>query len=165
MTDFLETLQNKLSSEWNPHLHPAQGAGSFPRLVQPLGPMELIIVQLSAAQRATGNVPQRDDVDRLQMYVQLPFNIDKNYLGETARLLSALNGRLPLLGFIIGADGKTIAFRYLHLFDPQQPGWPLIEEAMTQIKFAVANFTPVIHTVSNGSASYEQIIQDMDRNQ
>ena len=162
MPDFLEALQNNLTDEWNPRLHPAEGAGGFPRLVQQLGPMQLVIVQLSAAQRAVGSPPQDDHIDRLQMYVRLPFNVAEDHLGETARLLSDLNGRLPLLGFIIGADGQTIAFRYLHLFDPQYPGWSLIEEAMTQIKFAVANFTPIIHTVSIGSATYEQVIQDIE---
>ncbi len=163
MTDFLDTLKNNLSNEWNPRLHPAQGADGFPRLVQQLGPMQLTIVQLSAAQRAAGSAPEREDIDRLQMYIRLPFNIDEHYLTDTMRLLSYLNGQLPLLGFIISADKNTVAFRYLHLFDPKNPGYALIEEAMTQIKFAVANFTQVIHTVSSGAASYEQVIQDVDR--
>ncbi len=159
MADFLEALQNHLSDEWDPQFHPVEGANRFPRLVQQLGPMQLTIVQLSAAQRAVGSVPEREELDRLQMYVQLPFGVEADHLTDTMQLLNHLNGQLPLLGFIIGAGGNTIAFRYLHLFDPHNPGYALIEEAMMQIKFAIANYTPVIHTVNSGAATYAQIIQ------
>ncbi len=163
MVDFLDMLKNNLSNEWNPRLHPAQGADGFPRLVQELGPMQFTIVQLSAVQRAVGSVSEREDIDRLQMYVRLPFNVNEHYMADVTRLLNHLNGQLPLLGFIISADKNTVAFRYLHLFDPKNPGYALIEEAMTQIKFAVASFTQVIHTVSRGAASYEQVVHELDR--
>ena len=154
MSTLLHTLKSTFASR-NPKL---ESANKIPHLYVPLDSLELIMTLASDIQ---GQQSDGNTVDFLQMFVQLPFNLDSLYYDETTMLMNYINARIPLLGFIVAIDQKTIAFRYMHLVNPKSPDVPLIEEAVSVIEFAVDTFSDAIRMVAIGESSYERVVDQL----
>ena len=160
MPDILQDIKDKLP-ERNIRLLPAQGDNDIPHLMVDVAGLEIVIAQISTAQQVSGGEPMRDGVDVLQMYARLRFEMNSTYYDETAMLLSDINSRIPLLGFIANAGERRVAFRYLHMVDPDQPNYTLIDEALEMIEFTVSMFGEFIQAVATGDKSYEVVVESL----
>ena len=162
MPDILQDIKDNLP-ERNSRILPAQGANAIPHLMIDIAGLELVIAQISTAQQVSDGEPMREGVDVLQMYAQLSFEMNSTYYDETSMLLSDINSRLPLLGFIANAGDRRVAFRYMHMFDPDKPNYTLIDEALEMIEFAVSIFGDYIQAVATGDKSYEVVMETLPR--
>lgn len=162
MPDILDDLKQHLA-EHNPRILPAQGAGSIPHLVASVAGVDVVMAQISTAQAAQGADVLPAGVDALQMFARLPFALDPQRYDETAMLLSDINARIPTLGFIANAHDKVVAFRYMHLFDPDNPNYTLIAEALRNIDLAITTFSDAIQQVATGEKSYELVAPTLPR--
>lgn len=160
MADLLTTLKQELS-DWNPQLQPAQGTGSVPHLFVTVGGMTGTIAQISAAQKMLGAEPLPDGVEILQIFVQLPVEMEPDYFAETAQLISIINARIPSLGFIANPKDKKVAFRYMHLISPDKPNLQLLDEALSNLDIVLDIFGDAIRDVATGKRTYEVAVQSL----
>ena len=161
MADLLKTLKDKLKS-YNPTLQTVEQTGSVPRLSLKLDNATLVLSLASDAQRATGENPNPREPDYLQMFAGLNFTPKQESLVETALLLTYINARLPLMGFIITINLDQIALKYTHLVDPQKPQIDLIQEAVETIAFQLDTFAAPIQQVATGQRGYQEVAASLN---
>lgn len=160
MPDILKQLEQNLSN-WNPQLQPAQGAGSIPHVFITVAGLTGAIAQISSAQKVAGAEPPRDGVDILQIFIKLPFEMDPQRFDETAMLISIINAKLPTIGFFADPSDRKVAFRYMHLINPNDPNMLLIDEALSNIDVVLDLYRDVIQSVATGKQSYELALQSL----
>ncbi len=155
MPDILNTLKQQLGN-WNPQVQPAQGGG-IPHLFVTLGGLQAAIAQISSAQKVAGAEPPRDGVDILQVFVNLPFKMNPQFFDETAMLINLINAKLPTIGFIANPSTQQVAFRYMHLVNPNDPNILLLNEALAQIDVVIDLYIDALKAVATGDRSYELV--------
>jgi hypothetical protein len=158
MGDLLKKLERKLK---NAKLDPAE-AGSVPHLVIPLDGVDLVISQVSDAQKSAGEQQQPADpeIDYLQFFARLPYQIHPAQMGHVSAFMGYINARLPLVGFVVTADQKSPAYRYMMLVNPEQESTKLVGEAVEGISYAVRTFGELFRNLSTGEMEFPEAVQE-----
>lgn len=159
MPDILNTLKANLN-QWNPQVQPAQ-AGSVPHLFLTVAGMSAVVAQISTAQKLSGAEPLADDVDVLQIFVEMPFKMDVSAFAETAKLISVINAKLPTIGFIANPTNGQVAVRYMHLINPNEPNFTLLNEALSNIDVIIDIYADEIKPVATGNRTFEEAIDSL----
>ena len=99
-----------------------------------------------------------DEVDYLQFYAELPFQVEQGFVPDVAQLVLQLNRILPLVGFGLRVSERTIYYRYMMMFEGRQgPNHKLLVKAVEVIRFLLQEFCQAIEDVATGKKTLAQV--------
>ncbi|HPH96602.1 MAG TPA: YbjN domain-containing protein [Anaerolineaceae bacterium] len=118
-----------------------------------------VYMELAYASAASGE--QESDLfaefDYLQFYADLG-EIPVPALSETARFVSAINLNTLLEGFGVRAAERRLIFRHMMLCGAEGAQADQVTQAVSVIRFSLAQFSPPLHQAVHSGLSLDQAI-------
>ncbi|MDX2098374.1 MAG: hypothetical protein SFW36_11410 [Leptolyngbyaceae cyanobacterium bins.59] len=99
----------------------------------------------------------------LQFFFQLPFQLKSNFLIDLKTLLLVINNKVPIGGYSIDENDRTIHFRYVMVLPRYVPlNTEVITDTITFYVYSQDIFCPVIESLNDGQLSLKQALKTVN---
>lgn len=127
--------------------------------------MQLLFLQdLQRAVEGDDSRPpeQEPELDYLQFYTALPLEVQQDAFPDLARLILRLNWGIPLGGFGLNEDERSIYLREVMLCRDGKADPGMVVETVEDMLDSLQEYVVVLEEVASGSKTIEQVLSELE---